>query len=198
MRTNLEMMAGVLFLGAAVGAGLLLGGCSSSSDRKEIACDGTQMGMAEPLAGYDDVKNVSRMGGMTFAGQPTEAALARYAAEGGTMVIDIRTHEGKDGASFDEAATVAGLGMAYVHIPVSPATMSTDDVKRFAEALRESDGPVMVHCGSSNRVGGLWAAFVALEKGCPTEKAIEKGKAAGMRSASVEEAARRVIGEGKE
>ena len=197
-------MTVALIASAALGMGLL-GGCSSSCKTRTIEC-GTEpiqcetapMGMAEPLAGYDDVKNVSRMGGLTFAGQPTEAALARYAAEGGTMVIDLRTHQGSDGANFDEAATVAELGMAYVHIPMSAATMSTEDVKRFAEALREAKGPVMVHCGSSNRVGGLWAAFVALEKGCPTEKAIEKGKAAGMRSASVEEAARRVIAEGGE
>lgn len=184
MRTAVKL-AGVAGAFVAMGAGLL-GGCASAS--KGAAT------LAEPVAGWDDVKNVSRAGETTFAGQPSEAALERYAGEGGTMVIDIRTHEGGDGAGFDEAAKVAGLGMDYVHIPVSPATMSTADVKRFVQAMREARGPVMVHCGSSNRVGGLWAAYLALEEGWDTEAAMEAGRAAGMRSESVEEAARRVIG----
>lgn len=151
---------------------------------------------ARAVAGFDDTRNVSRAGDVTFAGQPSEQTLERYAAEGGTMVIDLRTHEGSDTASFDERTRVEGLGMDYVHIPVSPSTFSTTDVKLFIQAVRDAPGPIMLHCGSANRAGGMWAAYLALEKGVPTDEAIAAGKAAGMSSDSVEQAARRVIEQG--
>jgi uncharacterized protein (TIGR01244 family) len=152
---------------------------------------------AEPVGGYDDTRNVSRTGDVTFAGQPTETALERYAGEGGSAVINIRTLAGGDAPSFDEQTAVEDLGMTYSHVPMSSSTFSTMDVKLFIQAMRDVEGPVMVHCGSSNRVGGMWAAYLALEEGVETETAIELGKAAGMRSESVEEAARRVIAEGR-
>lgn len=182
------MVAGLLgaALGVVVGTGLV-SGCSGGKRMETVT-------MAEPVSGWDDVKNVTRAGEFTFAGQPSEASLDRFRGEGGAMVIDMRTHEGGDTPGFDEQAKVEGLGMKYVHIPVSSASFSTMDVKKFIVATRETEGPILLHCGSSNRVGGLWAAYLALEKGVPTEEAIAAGKAAGMKTPDVEEAARRVIG----
>jgi uncharacterized protein (TIGR01244 family) len=150
--------------------------------------------MAEPMSGWEGVSNVTREGEYTFAGQPTEAAIERFAAEGGAMVIDLRGHQGRDTPPFDERAKVEAAGLSYVHIPMSPATFSGGDVEAFARAVDEAGGPVLIHCGTSNRVGGMWAAYVARKRGVPMEKAIEAGKAAGMRSEDVEQAARRVIG----
>ncbi|MDQ7012549.1 MAG: sulfur transferase domain-containing protein [Planctomycetota bacterium] len=166
-----------------------LGGCAA---QRMSVRDAT----AQPVAGWEDqMPNTSRAGSYTFGGQPTEEALEHYAAEGGSVVIDLRTHQGKDAAEFDESATAAALGMDYLHLPMSSSTFSAADVDRFADALDNAAGPVLVHCGSSNRVGGMWAAYLAREQGWNTEKAIEAGKAAGMRSESVEEAVRRVIDE---
>jgi uncharacterized protein (TIGR01244 family) len=139
------------------------------------------------------MSNVTREGHYTFAGQPSEAALERYAAEGGSMVIDLRTQQGRDISGFDERAKVEALGMTYVHIPISPPTLSPADVDRFASAIDAADGPILIHCGTSNRVGGVWAAYLARERGLTAERAIEAGKAAGMRSEDVEQAARRVM-----
>ncbi|MBK7404529.1 MAG: hypothetical protein IPJ41_07795 [Phycisphaerales bacterium] len=150
--------------------------------------------MAEPISGWEGVKNVTRSGQFTFAGQPTEASLEQFGGDGGAMVIDMRTHEGGDKPGFEERAKVEALGMQYVHIPVSPASFNSMDVKKFIQATRETKGPILLHCGSSNRVGGLWAAYLALEKGMPTEEAIAAGKAAGMKTPDMEDAARRVIG----
>ncbi|MFG0283520.1 MAG: beta-lactamase hydrolase domain-containing protein [Phycisphaerales bacterium JB039] len=175
-------------LAAAVAAvALAAAGCAS---------DGGSPGAmrAEPVSGWDDVRSVSRSGRFTFAGQPNEAALERFAAEGGAMVIDTRTHEGSDGPEFDEQGIVTSLGMQYVHLPVSPETFSAADVERFAELAQQTEGPVLLHCSSSNRVGALWAAYLAREKGVATEKAIAAGKTAGLRTPEAEEAARRVIG----
>jgi len=150
--------------------------------------------MPEPVSGWEGVSNVTREGEYTFAGQPTEAAIERFAAEGGSMVIDLRAHQGKDVPPFDERAKVEAAGMKYVHIPMSAATFSGADVERFAGAVEESDGPVLIHCGTSNRVGGMWAAYLARKRGVPVDRAIAAGKSAGMRSDDVEQAARRVMG----
>lgn len=165
-----------------------LGGCASMAAAVHEP-------VAAPLADWEELPNASLSGDRTFGGQPSAAALDRYAAQGGAMVIDLRTHEGRDAADFDEAATVKSLGMKYVNIPFSSSTFSAADVDRFAAALDDADGPVLVHCGSSNRVGGMWAAYLARKRGFDAENAIAAGKAAGMSSESVEAAARRVIDE---
>lgn len=168
---------------------LAMGACSSHRMSVEDAT-------AAPLSGWeDDMRNASLAGNYMFSGQPTAEGVGRYAADGGSMVIDLRTHEGRDMADFDEAEAVRAHGMEYVNIPFSSSTFSRDDVTAFAKALDSADGPVLVHCGSSNRVGGMWAAYLAREQGWDTEAAIEAGRAAGMSSESVEAAARRVIDE---
>ncbi len=185
MKANRVVAAGVVGVVGACAA--LQMGCQSQK-RGEVA-------MAEPVSGWEGVSNLTRDGEFSFAGQPSEGALERYAGEGGAMVIDLRSHQGKDVPGFDERAKVEALGMKYVNIPMSPATFSEGDVARLASAIGEADGPVLIHCGTSNRVGGMWAAYLARVRGVPTEEAIRAGKAAGMRSEDVEQAARRVIGQ---
>ena len=174
--------------GMSAGALLGLGGCAS---QRMTAAEAT----AVPLGGWDELPNASKAGNVTFGGQPSEQAIRQFGADGGTKVIDLRTHEGRDTAGFDEQAAVATEGMVYVHVPMSSSTFSAGDVDRFADALGDADGPVLVHCGSSNRAGGMWAAYLAREMGWDVEAAMEAGRAAGMSSESVEAAARRVIGE---
>ncbi len=188
-RRGMKIVCVAAACGISAATTLGLGGCAAQRMSVREAT-------AQPVAGWESqMRNVSRAGNHTFGGQPTEAALERFAAEGGAMVIDLRTHMGKDAAEFDESAKVASLGMDYLHLPMSSSTFSAADVDRFAEALDNAAGPVLVHCGSSNRVGGMWAAYLARTQGWSTENAIEAGKAAGMRSESVEEAVRRAIGE---
>lgn len=183
-----KMVCAAALLGLA-GAGIFgLGGCAS---QRMSAADAT----AAPITGWDELPSASKAGNVTFGGQPSEEAIRRFGAEGGAKVIDLRTHEGRDTAGFDERATVVNEGMQYVHVPMSSSTFSAGDVDRFAAELRSAKGPVLVHCGSSNRAGGMWAAYLAREKGWDTEAAIEAGRAAGMSSESVESAARRVIEE---
>lgn len=171
------------------GAGLLgLGGCAS---QRMSTAEAT----AAPIEGWDELPNASKAGNVTFGGQPTRNAILRFGHYGGTKVIDLRTHEGRDSAEFDEQATTIMEGMEYVNLPMSSSTFSAGDVDRFARELRSAKGPVLVHCGSSNRAGGMWAAYLAREKGWDTEAAMEAGRAAGMSSESVEEAVRRVIEE---
>ena len=50
------------------------------------------------------------------------------------------------------------VGLAYWHIPVVPGAMTDNDVRSFAAALEEADGPVLAFCRTGNRSTALWRA----------------------------------------
>ena len=167
-----------------------LGACSSPQSTT-IATDG-----AARLDGWDGVNNLFQDGNVYFAGQPDAASLKRLATEAGIKtVVNIRYPEELSRLAFDEISLVDSLGMRYVSIPVSPASFSVDDVDRLAAVLSGTDEPVLVHCASSNRVGGIWSAYLVRNQGVDIDHAIEIGKTAGLRSPGMIEAVRRVAGE---
>lgn len=146
-------------------------------------------------ADWPGTSNVTTSGRYFFAGQPDPAGLAHAAKLGVTTVINLRSEPEMASLGFDEPAEVRKLGMTYVAIPMVPDTFSREDVTRFAEALKASgDRKVLVHCASSNRVGGLWAAYLNLDLGVEFEQALDHGRWAGLRRPSMEDAAARVCG----
>ncbi|MHC4216830.1 MAG: protein tyrosine phosphatase family protein [Planctomycetota bacterium] len=147
---------------------------------------------AEPVTGWPDTPRVSRAGRVFFAGQPGEAALRMAAAEGVDLVINLRPDQEMAKVPFDEPALVAELGMRYVSIPVTPPTFSPADVDRFDEELDTTSGLVLFHCSSSNRCGGLWAAYLVREADLAWETALPLGQAAGLARESMIEAAQQV------
>ena len=185
MRT---LIAGIV--ATAVG----LTACQSSPEATQPVSE-APVGVATSLDGWDDVNNVFRDGDVFFAGQPQETAWNRFADEGVGVVINIRQPSELESLEYDEPNAVEALGMRYVSIPMTPDSFSAADVDRLAEVLAESTEPVLIHCGSSNRVGGMWAAYLVRERGMDLDVAMERGKAAGMRSDSVMEAVRRVANE---
>jgi uncharacterized protein (TIGR01244 family) len=112
------------------------------------------------------------------AGQPDSEVLATFATAGYVAVVDLRTD--KEDRGFDEPVTVMGLGMSYVSMPVDSETdINFEKAAELDKILSGFDGPVLVHCGSGNRVGAL---FALREKanGATNEEAIAAGKTAGM------------------
>ena len=126
---------------------------------------------------------VQPVDGITSAGQPDEAALKVFAAQGYTTVIDLRT-QGED-RGMDEAAVVEGLGMSYVVLPIGRDSINFDNARALDKLIADADGPVLVHCGSANRVGALLALRKSLE-GADDATALEYGKAGGMTSLEAE------------
>lgn len=118
--------------------------------------------------------------GIMAAGQPTGEQIQLIAEEGYRTVIDLRLPDEPRGFNEPEAAKQNGL--AYVNIPVNPATLDQATIDRFLNALRKAEKPVLLHCSSSTRVGGLLYAWLVLEKKEPPEKALEQARAAGLRS----------------
>lgn len=56
------------------------------------------------------------------------------------------------------------VGLAYWHVPVVPGETTDADVRAFAAALREADGPVLAFCRTGNRSTQLWKAAQALSR----------------------------------
>ena len=54
------------------------------------------------------------------------------------------------------------VGLAYWHVPVIPGAMTNKDVREFAAALGEADGPVLAFCRTGNRSVALWKASQAV------------------------------------
>lgn len=130
--------------------------------------------------------------GLYTAAQPTAAQIEAAAAHGVRTVISLR---GDGEVDWDEQSQVEGAGLRFVRVPVSSAAdLSPESVTALDAALREAgDAPVLLHCGSSNRVGALVALRAAWLEGADLESAIEAGRAAGL--SGLEPAVRERLGD---
>ena len=116
--------------------------------------------------------------GISAAGQPDEAALRVFADRGYAAVIDLRAEHEPRG--LDEQAVVESLGMDYVLMPITDtAAINFENARRLDELLKQYDEPVLIHCGSSNRVGALLALRESLN-GADDASALQAGKDGGL------------------
>ncbi len=108
---------------------------------------------------------------LTTSGQPTEEQLAEVSALGVTHVVNLGLHS-HEKALPDEAASVAALGMAYIHIPVDFANPTEDDFARFSKVLGElEDTAVHVHCIANMRVTAFLYRYFREVAGLPETEA---------------------------
>lgn len=141
-----------------------------------------------------EFNNLSADGETYFGGWPTEAGLRAMSAKGVKLVVALKTPEQvQEARGYDPRKVAADLGINLVVIPVSPGSFSAADVEAFAAAYDASNGPVLIHCGSSSTVGGMWAGYLALKRGYTPEKALDAGRAAGLREGPMSDAAERVV-----
>jgi uncharacterized protein (TIGR01244 family) len=125
-----------------------------------------------------ELGTVSSVDGVTSAGQPNEAALEVFADSGYATVIDLRGADEDRG--FNEASVVEALGLHYVTLPIEGKdAVSFDSARKLDELLQEYPGPVLVHCGSGNRVGALLALRASLD-GADDESALAVGREGGL------------------
>jgi len=96
---------------------------------------------------------------ITTSGQPTEAQLEKIAALGVRCVINLGLHS-HEKALPDETASVAALGMKYVHIPVDFKRPTDADFAAFCTAMQAAgDAPVHVHCIANYRVSAFFYRY---------------------------------------
>lgn len=138
--------------------------------------------IAAPVESIEGAPNLSRDGRFYFSGQPDEASLRELSSRGVVKVINLRTEaEMEERVDFDEAALLQELDVVYVHLPL-PRENRDEWLEEFTKELGQTRGPVLIHCGSSSRVGGVWGRYLRLERGFNRDDALLRARAAGLNS----------------
>jgi len=109
--------------------------------------------------------------------------LSALAREGVRTIISLR--EPGEQVGFDEAGEAKRLGMRYVNIPIAgPQDLVPDTISRFSLELSQAraQGPVLIHCGSSNRAGAMLALDAGITHGASYDAALSLGRKSGLSS----------------
>lgn len=169
----------LLMLAAAIA------GCAASSPTREIASAfAVEEGRATAPFGGDvspNIVNYTRVApNVGLAGRLTAAGVEEAHELGFSLVIDLRQPD-EDGVD-TQKEIVRRIGLRYENIPLASDETAWRQVDRVI-ALLDDDAnfPVLIHCGSANRAGALWALYRA-RQGVQPIVAIEEGRAGGMTS----------------
>jgi uncharacterized protein (TIGR01244 family) len=131
----------------------------------------------------EGIRNFSRVDATVGCGGSVEpSALAALRKDGFVSVINLRlaTEEGANVEVERGAAQAAGL--KYIYLPFDAAAPDPAVVDRFlASVADKSNQPVFIHCGSANRVGGVWMIKRVLQDGWTVDRAREEAQAIGLR-----------------
>ena len=97
--------------------------------------------------------------------------------------------------AFHEKEIVDKLGMTYHNPGIGNPGMMTDQLfSKIRGILNASENqPVLLHCGSANRVGAIWLAYRVLDGGLSYEAALSEAKTVGLRNPAMEEKAKDYI-----
>ena len=129
---------------------------------------------------------------VSTAAQPTLPQIAELPAEGYRTIVNLREPSEHDADAEAQAAKAAGL--RYVSIPVRTADPKPGQVDAFLKALSDPDVfPVLLHCGSGNRVGAFWMIRRVLVDGWTSEDAEREAREIGMKSPNLKEFAAEYI-----
>ncbi len=136
---------------------------------------------------YNRTTDQIATGGYLFEGGEEELK-----DNGFVTILDLRTPQ--EGTA-DEKIRVEKIGMKYVNIPIYGGSISDKQIKQFTEIIDKSEKPLLVHCGSGNRVGALLSLY-NIKKGVPNNIAYKIGRASGM-SLSMEDNIKNIVGKTK-
>jgi uncharacterized protein (TIGR01244 family) len=125
------------------------------------------------------IRNYSRVDATVGCGGAVDpSAMSALKKEGFVSVINLRMAS-EPGADIDAGRAAAqAAGLKYIHLPFNVAMPDAKVVDAFLAAVADkSNQPVFVHCGSANRVGGVWMIKRALQDGWSIERAQAEGEA---------------------
>ena len=122
--------------------------------------------------------------GFLTAGQPGPDHFEAFAAQGVRTIIDLR--DPMEPRSFDEPALVRKLGMTYVNVSVRQGALDDAVMDSALDAIRRSDGqPLLLHCASANRVGGVLIPYFMIDKKMSEDDAVAAAMKVGLRGADL-------------
>ena len=130
------------------------------------------------------VRNFSRVDATVGCGGQTDAsAMATLKREGFVSVINLRQAT-EPGADVDASRAAAlATGLKYHHLPFNASMPDPAVVDHFLQTVADkSNQPVFIHCGSANRVGGMWMIKRVLQDGWAVDRARTEAEAIGLTS----------------
>lgn len=143
-------------------------------------------------ASLGSTERVHRFGGTWLASQPSKDDLRLASEIGIRTVVNLRKPAEID---WDEKAAVEALGMAYESFGFQQPEELTDAV--FDGALRAlapaAGAPILLHCGSANRVGAIWLAHRVLDDGLAYGDALVEAETVGLKNPAFREKAKDYI-----
>lgn len=176
----------IVFSIVCLGALTAAGACSRESTPPEGQVDSpapvSSAGVDEPVAsGLAELVPYGQepWPGIITAGQPSKEDFEALHKGGVRTVINLRV--ASERGTQDEPGWMEELGLDYVSIPVNGAAGLSEAVARELDrALQDARRPVLVHCGSSNRVGAAFALRAFHVEGESPEGALRIGRSAGL------------------
>src|SRR5262245_35367076 len=129
------------------------------------------------------IRNFSRVDATIGCGGATEiSALPVLKKEGFVSIINLRLPS-EAGANVEEEGRAAmAAGLKYIHLPFDASMPDSKVVENFLAAVaNKSNQPVFIHCGSANRVGGMWMIKRVLQDGWALDRARTEAQAIGLR-----------------
>ena len=119
-------------------------------------------------------------------GRVSPSAMSALKSEGYVSVINLRQASEPEADIDAGRAAAQAAGLKYIHLPFNAAAPDAKVVDSFLAAVAdESNQPVFIHCGSANRVGGLWMIKRALRDGWDIPRAQAEAEAIGLRDAKL-------------
>lgn len=116
------------------------------------------------------------------AGQPSLEDLTKLKEQGVKSILNLRRpHE--DPILAEETKKAEALGLKYFNIPVDGSNLQETQADEFLRIVsKEENRPMLIHCGSANRVGGFWIIYRVLKDQWSFEKAEEEARRIGLRT----------------
>jgi len=130
-----------------------------------------------------NAKNVHKAGDLFFSGQFDPDDVKEISKSKIARVVTLRT----DGeVSWDEEAKVKSAGLEFVKIPFQSPESLTDDVfGKVRELMKDKSKTTLFHCGSANRVAGVWLPYRVLDEGVDLQQALKEAEEIGLRSPAI-------------
>jgi len=138
------------------------------------------------LARLAGVKNIRHpYSWLLTGGQPDSTALVALAETGAWDIMDVRTATEPRG--FDERAVVKSVGLRYMALPTSADDFSDSRFTAFRHHLiaHGPQRPLLVHCGSGNRVGAALLPWLVLDRNVQEDLALEMARDIGLRDSVI-------------
>jgi uncharacterized protein (TIGR01244 family) len=143
------------------------------------------------------IRNFSRVDATIGCGGATDAtAMPTLRKEGFVSVINLRLPS-EPGANVPEArAAATAAGLNFIHLPFDASAPDPKIIETFLSTVaNKANQPVFIHCGSANRVGGVWMIKRVLQDGWTIDRARTEAQAIGLRDPQLDAFAVKYIDE---